>query len=349
MEGEGGDTLFLMQGNVLCWGKFLTDVSCNDSAGKALGPETFDSKGWRKDPPLFLFHFLFNILFPCNCPPQVFMGNPYLGQPNLSDTTSSFTPNLPPFSLLMRFLEGVLKPSPFSPLFFWFVLVGLLFFGFWGFFFSRPCSSHACNAFPLAFLGWCASRGVQRAGGTVSTAFVHAKGCCKAEGSREQPRWGRVVVMYLNYSRGGLAWASGKSFSQWGEWSPGTDYVGRMWAPHPWRVLGQLRHTSAVFIGGTVPPGPGEIQNKKRGLRGAGGDHVTHLSCSESWVRQHWTGFIKDQRPPEVSSAGGGFCGCWRYSFGTLVKGCPTTLPGRCCYSLHESQLVPVKVPPLLF
>lgn len=45
-----------MQGNVLCWGKFLAGISCNDRAGKALGPEAFDSKGAeKKNPPLILF------------------------------------------------------------------------------------------------------------------------------------------------------------------------------------------------------------------------------------------------------------------------------------------------------
>lgn len=33
----------------------------------------------------------------------------------------------------------------------------------------------------------------------------------------------------------------------------------------------KLRHTSAVFSGGRVPPGPGEMQNKKSGSRGPGG------------------------------------------------------------------------------
>lgn len=48
-RGRGGKrNPFAMQGNVLCWGKFLAGVSCNDRAGKALASETFDSKGAKK-------------------------------------------------------------------------------------------------------------------------------------------------------------------------------------------------------------------------------------------------------------------------------------------------------------
>lgn len=51
---------FAMQGNVLCWGKFLAGISCDDRAGKALASETFDSKGAKKKSPS---HFISILIF----------------------------------------------------------------------------------------------------------------------------------------------------------------------------------------------------------------------------------------------------------------------------------------------
>lgn len=71
-----------MQEMVLRWGRFLTDVSCNDRAGETLQPETFDSKRRRTGPQLPFFDVVFLLIsyFPGNCLLHAFPGPPQTQQ-----------------------------------------------------------------------------------------------------------------------------------------------------------------------------------------------------------------------------------------------------------------------------
>lgn len=179
-----------MQGNVLCWGKFLAVLSRNDRAGKAPGPETLNSKGVgeKKNPPLFLFLscFLFNIVFPLDPPSPSIYGQPILTSAKPSGHNQGLHPKATPIFPADAISGGGFKPKFFLPSVLGFGF--FCFFGFfWVFFLQGRIVPMPITPPLLPFWG------------------AHATGCCEAEGNRDRPRWGRVVAMYLNHSQGYLA------------------------------------------------------------------------------------------------------------------------------------------------